>query len=102
MALSGAEQGRGREPASRVQFFDRCALLLRQLGRAGEAVRLEAVRIGDEETPDKLRPVLDYLDRAGWTGRSSDNTRIWLSSRAKADLPRLGVLPATAVSRDEI
>ena len=100
MVLAGLEQGRGREPASREHFFDRCALLLRQLGKAGEAVRLESVQISDEETADKLGPVLDYLDRTGWTGGSSDRSRVWLSSRAKADLPQLGVLPGGAVVRD--
>ena len=95
MTLSGLEQSRGSEPASRAAFFDRCALLLRQLGRAGEAQPWDALTISDEETPAKLRPVLGYLDRTGWTGMSSDGGRVWLSSRAKVDLPKLGVLPVT-------
>lgn len=91
MVQSGITQASDKEPPSRERFFDRCALLLRQMAKAGEAVRLPAVQIGEDETPDKLRPVTAYLDRAGWIGQSSDGGRLWLSSRAKVDLVRLGV-----------
>jgi hypothetical protein len=49
------------------------------------------VQVGEDETPDKLRPVTAYLDRHGWIGQSSDGGRLWLSTRAKTDLSRLGV-----------
>lgn len=97
MLMSGVHQSAGREPASRERFFDRCALLLRQLAKAGEQVPASTVSIGDDETPAKLAPVLNYLDRAGWTGASSDASRLWLSSRAKVDLVRLGVPVGPAI-----
>lgn len=96
MVQAGLDQAGDREPPTREPFFDRCALLLRQLGRAGEQQRLETLLISDDEPTDKLDPVLEYLDRTGWIGRPSDGQRVWLSSRAKDDLPRLGVLPVTA------
>ena len=54
-------------------------------------MRTDSVRIGEDETPAKLGPVTGYLDRTGWIGASSDGSRMWLSSRAKVDLPVLGV-----------
>lgn len=92
MLMAGVHQTQDREPPSRERFFDRCALLLRQLAKFGEAMPTAAIRIGEDETDDKLSPVLNYLDRAGWIGASSDRSRLWLSSRAKVDLMQMGIL----------
>lgn len=92
MIVSGIRQTKNQEPPSRERFFDRCALMLRQLGKAGEAVPTNSLRIGEDETPAKLSPVLNYLDRADWIGLSSDRGRVWLSTKAKNFMMPLGLV----------
>ena len=92
MLIAGAHQMENREPPSRERFFDRCALLLRQLAKFGEAMPATAASIGEDETAEKLSPVVSYLDRAGWVGASSDGSRMWLSSKAKIDLMQMGII----------
>ena len=92
MILAGIHEATQREAPSRERFYDRCALLLRQIGRAGEAVPLARVRVGEDETQQKLEPVLGYLDRRGWIGLNSARDRVWLSTRAKEQLMPLGVV----------
>lgn len=92
MLFAGARQMENREPPSRERFFDRCALLLRQLAKFGEAMPAKAASIGKDETAEKLSPVVSYLDRAGWVGTSSDGSRMWLSSKAKIDLMQMGII----------
>lgn len=75
-------------------FLRRCAMLVYTLADYGEATQItNLVKPGD--TPDTIDRVLAHLDKRGWTGHSSDNKRIWLSSRAKDELANWGLLAST-------
>jgi len=99
LMVKGIRYAQGHEPFARIYFYDRCALLLRQMGKRGEQAPVTALLISDDETPLMLAKVVDYLDANGWLGTSSDKTRIWLSSKARQVLMEMGVVPDTEIVR---
>jgi len=99
LIVKGIRHAQGQEPIARSYFYDRCALLLRQMGKRGEQAPVTALLISEDETPLMLAKVINYLDANGWLGASSDKSRIWLSSKGRQVLMEMGVVPDTEVIR---
>lgn len=97
LMVVGIRHANGNEPVARGYFYDRCALLLRQLGKRGEQAPLPALLISDDETPAMLGKAIGYLDKTGWLGTSSDKQRVWLSTKGRQVLMEMGVMPKTEI-----
>ena len=92
MLVAGIKLTNVRPNPAEEHFYDRCALLLRQMAKRGEAMPAKDLLIGDDETPMMLGKVIRYLDRRNWVGASSDQSRVWLSTRGKNELLKMGLL----------
>jgi hypothetical protein len=90
--LVGGMQRKRRERASEDQIvIERGSRLIYVLGgKDGPTLPAHLIEPGD--TPDSLDRVIDHLTVRDWVGHSSDRQKIWLSSRAKDTLARLGLL----------
>ena len=90
--IVGALQRQKLVDASEVEpFLRRCTMMVYQLADFGVATpTAHLAKPGD--TPEVLDRVIAYLDKRDWIGHSSDNGRVWLSSRAKDDLGNWGLL----------
>ena len=98
LLVYGVRHAQG-ETVARGYFYDRCALLLRQLGKRGEQMPLAALLISEDETPAMLGKVVTHLDKTGWLGTSSDKSRVWLSAKARQVLMEMGVVPDNDIVR---
>ena len=90
LIVEGIMQARGLDSLTKQKMLGRCAVLLRQLASAGAARPLDSLLEGDESR-DEIIKLVKYLDHRDWVGASSDFKRVWLSSKAQTELPRLGV-----------
>ncbi|MGN6507185.1 MAG: hypothetical protein ACTHM6_16645 [Tepidisphaeraceae bacterium] len=96
MLVAGIRLANPTPNPAESHFYDRCALLLRQLAKRGEQMPTAQLLIGDDETPMMLEKVIRYLDKQNWVGASSDRSRIWLSSKAQVELRKLGIVRSAA------
>ncbi len=91
LIIEGIKQMQGTQSNKNDRLFNRCSMLLRDLARIGIATPTHML-VKENETTEQLVQVIKYLDRYDWIGASSDHKRAWLSSKSKAELPRLGVV----------
>ncbi len=90
--LVGGMQRKRRDRASVDEIvISRGSRLIYVLG-GKDGPALPALLIEPGDTPDSLDRVIDHLTVRDWVGHSSDRQKIWLSSRAKDMLARLGLL----------
>ncbi len=85
MLIGGYNRFRGVDPVRFNQLIERSATLIRDLASAGGSCAVEKLVHPGEPVVNVLR-IVERLDKQEWVGRSTDGRRVWLSSRAKADL----------------
>ena len=85
LLIGGVNRLRGVDPVRFNQLIERSASLIRDLAAAGGSCAVEKLVQRGEPLVDVLR-IIERLDKQEWVGRSTDGKRVWLSTRAKADL----------------
>jgi hypothetical protein len=87
--LRGFATVRGQQPTRFRGLLERAAQILLTLYRDSDAMPL-AKLIHPDEPPARFREVLKWLDDQDYIGLSSDNKRVWLSSRMRGKMASEG------------
>jgi hypothetical protein len=79
-----------RPTAARTAFFARAATMLLDLARAGSGVQVRAL-MHPPENMKAFTKAIDWLDKHDYIGKSSDGTKLWITTLGKKRLADHGI-----------